>query len=95
MMGDGSIDERLAFLACAGARLALIEEGLLSIDEAFNPAFVERFRKIGRLTCHCEEKQCASSTPSTGQCTSRPTSNGRGGDHDADRNRPKTDRAPK
>jgi hypothetical protein len=55
MRGDGSIDERLAFLACAGARLVLIEEGLLSIDEAFDPAFVERFRKIGRLTCHCEK----------------------------------------
>jgi hypothetical protein len=56
MRGDGSIDERLAFLACAGARLLLIEEGLLSIDEAFDPAFVERFRKIGRLTCHCERE---------------------------------------
>ena len=56
MRGDGPIDDRLAFLACAGARLALIEEGLLSIDEAFDPAFVERFRKIGRLTCHCERE---------------------------------------
>jgi hypothetical protein len=56
MRGDGSIDERLAFFACVGARLMLIEEGLLSIDEAFDPAFVERFRRIGRLTCHCERE---------------------------------------
>jgi len=48
------IDPRLAFLACASARLVLVEEGVMSIDEAFDRDFVELFREIGRLTCSCD-----------------------------------------
>jgi hypothetical protein len=44
----------LAFLACAAARLMLVEEGCMTIDEAFDPPFVETFRFLGRLTCYCD-----------------------------------------
>jgi hypothetical protein len=50
------IDLRLAFLACASARLALIEEGVMSLDEAFDDAFVENFRAIAGIVCRCERE---------------------------------------
>lgn len=50
------IDPRLAFFACASARLTLIEEGCLSLDQAFDRGFVEKFRELGRLTCWCERR---------------------------------------
>jgi hypothetical protein len=50
------IDPRLAFLACAAARFDLVERGAMTLDEAFSRDFVERFREIGRLTCHCERE---------------------------------------
>jgi hypothetical protein len=48
------IDPRLAFLACASARLMLVEEGAMTLDEALDAEFIERFREIGGLVCHCE-----------------------------------------
>jgi hypothetical protein len=50
------IDPRLAFLACAGARLMLVEEGVMTLDEAVDNAFVENFRAIAQITCHCERE---------------------------------------
>ena len=50
------IDPRLAFLACASARLMLVEEGVLSLDEAVDDAFIEQFRAIAEITCHCERE---------------------------------------
>jgi hypothetical protein len=50
------IDLRLAFLACAAARFDLVEAGAMTLDEAFSRDFIERFREIGRLTCHCERE---------------------------------------
>jgi hypothetical protein len=50
------VDPRLAFLACASARLTLVEEGLLSIDEAMSPDFIEWFRSVAQITCHCERE---------------------------------------
>jgi hypothetical protein len=50
------IDPRLAFLACASARLALFESGAIDLDEAVDRAFIERFRRIAGLTCHCDRE---------------------------------------
>jgi hypothetical protein len=55
-MNPPLIDLRLAFLACASARLDLIERGLMDLDEAFSRDFVEGFREIGALTCTCERE---------------------------------------
>lgn len=50
------VDPRLAFLACASARLMLVEEGVMSLDEALDNAFIERFRAIAEITCRCERE---------------------------------------
>ena len=50
------IDHRRVFLACAAARFDLVEAGVIDIDEALSRDFVERFREIGKLTCHCERE---------------------------------------
>jgi hypothetical protein len=50
------IDHRLVFLACAAARFDLVEAGAMTLDDAFSRDFVERFREIGRLACHCERE---------------------------------------
>ena len=34
----------------------LVEEGVMSISEAVDLEFVERFRVVFRLTCHCERE---------------------------------------
>jgi hypothetical protein len=49
-------DPRLAFLECAEARLWLLRLGEMTLDEAIDPAFVDRFRSIWRLTCACERE---------------------------------------
>jgi hypothetical protein len=38
---QGRVDPRLAFLARAGARLILVEEGLMTLEEAVDAAFIE------------------------------------------------------
>lgn len=48
------IDQRLAFLACAAARLDLVEAGVLTLDEALDDAFVEKFREIAEIPCRCQ-----------------------------------------
>jgi len=50
------IDPRLAFLACASARLKLVEEGVMSLDEAMSPDFIELFRSVAQITCHYERE---------------------------------------
>jgi hypothetical protein len=50
------VDLRLAFLACASARFDLVEAGAMDLDEALDHAFVERFRAIAAITCHCERE---------------------------------------
>jgi hypothetical protein len=55
-MSARPIDPRLAFLACASARLDLVVVGAMDLDDAFSRHFVERFREIGRLACHCERQ---------------------------------------
>lgn len=50
------IDPRLAFLACASARLDLVEAGAMELDEALSPDFIEQFRSIAEITCHCERE---------------------------------------
>jgi hypothetical protein len=50
------IDPRLAFLACAGARLDLVEAGAITLDEALDDEFIERFRSVAEITCRCERE---------------------------------------
>jgi hypothetical protein len=50
------VDPRLAFLACAAARCALVETGAMSLDEAMSAEFVDRFRALARISCHCERE---------------------------------------
>jgi hypothetical protein len=51
-----AVDPRLAFLACASARLILVEEGVMSLDEALDDAFIERFRSVAGIVCRCESE---------------------------------------
>jgi hypothetical protein len=48
------VDPRLCFLACAAARFDLVEAGAMTLDEALDTEFVERFRAIAQINCHCE-----------------------------------------
>jgi hypothetical protein len=48
------IDLRLAFLACAAARFDLVEVGEMTLDQALDDAFIEQFRAVAKITCHCE-----------------------------------------
>ena len=50
------IDRRLAFLACASARFALVEAGEMTLDEAIDGNFVERFRAVAEIVCACERQ---------------------------------------
>jgi len=34
----------------------LVEEGVMSLDEALDNAFIERFRAIAEITCRCERE---------------------------------------
>jgi hypothetical protein len=49
------IDLRLAFLAIASARLELVEAGVMTLDEAVDAEFIERFRAIAEISCRCEK----------------------------------------
>jgi hypothetical protein len=53
------IDPRLAFLACASARLMLVESGAMTLDEALDDAFIEQFRSVAEITCRCERETLA------------------------------------
>src|SRR6516225_369847 len=48
------IDRRLAFLACASARFDLVETGEMTLDEAVDDNFVERFRAVAEIVCACQ-----------------------------------------
>jgi hypothetical protein len=48
------IDLRLAFLACAAARFDLVEAGAMTLDEAVDDLFIENFRAVAGIVCHCE-----------------------------------------
>ena len=48
------IDRRLAFLACASTRFDLVETGEMTLDEAVDGNFVERFRAVAEIVCACE-----------------------------------------
>jgi len=48
------IDRRLAFLACASARFDLVESGEMTLGEAVDDNFVERFRAVAEIVCACE-----------------------------------------
>jgi len=50
------IDLRLAFLACAAARFDLVETSAMTLDEAFDDAFVQSFREIAVPPCACERE---------------------------------------
>lgn len=54
--GQSRIDPRLAFLACAAARFDLVEAGAMTLDEALDDDFVERFRAIAGIVCRCERE---------------------------------------
>jgi hypothetical protein len=57
--GEGKgrrIDYRLAFLACASARFDLVEAGIMTLDEALDDTFVEKFRAVAEITCRCERE---------------------------------------
>jgi hypothetical protein len=54
--GQRRIDHRLAFLACASARFDLVETGEMTLDEAVDGNFVERFRAVADITCRCERE---------------------------------------
>ena len=54
--GQRRIDRRLAFLACASARFDLVETGEMTLDEAVDDNFVERFRAVAEITCRCERE---------------------------------------
>ena len=50
------IDRRLAFLACASARFDLVEIGEMTLAEAVDGNFVERFRAVAEIVCACERQ---------------------------------------
>ena len=52
--GQRRIDRPLAFLACASARFDLVETGEMTLDEAVDDNFVERFRAVAEIVCACE-----------------------------------------
>ena len=52
--GQRRIDRPLAFLACASARFDLVEIGEMTLDEAVDDNFVERFRAVAEIACACE-----------------------------------------
>jgi len=52
--GQRRVDRRLAFLACASARFDLVETGEMTLDEAVDGNFVERFRAVAEIVCACE-----------------------------------------
>jgi hypothetical protein len=58
------VDPRLAFLACASARLTLVEEGVLTLDEALDDAFIERFRAVAESLAVANARRLSSGTGS-------------------------------
>ena len=50
------VDPRMALLLSCAIRFELVERDEMTLDEALDDAFVERFRAIAEITCRCERE---------------------------------------